>query len=187
MDHYTLARLNEQYSSSGAYQRQTMTPKADYFVILPTDLYSSPFRRDVELLGESARVPAESTYADVASRVFGNQLRQGQFSLKHLANLLYERAFLYSRHIQDIDHRSMQVQHDLFCERLCSPQQATRRQIALETLIVQLEGDKRKEETDFWKDSKDVREVMLEKALEYQSTGSRAQLLGNLGGEDARD
>lgn len=58
-------------------------------------------------------------------------------------------------------------------------------QVNLEKLIVALEKDRRKEELDFWKDSKDLREGLFEQAIEYVATARRARMLSGLEAENA--
>ena len=139
------------------------------------------------LCQESLARPAPKADEDLASRVFGNQLRLKKISVQHLANLLHERAQLYARHVSDIKSRHMKVQEDLFREKLQSPREATRRQLALEGLLVQLEKDRRGEESDFWKDTRDIRETLFESAGEYQAASHRSSLLSSLGGSDEGD
>jgi len=125
-------------------------------------------------------------YDDIPGQVFGNQLRLEKFSAEHLANLLYERAALYARHMKDITSSHLKVQEQLFCERINSPQQATRRQMALETLLVRLESDRRRAELDFWKDTQEIRQGLFEKAGAYQAASHRARLLQGIGGYDGK-
>ena len=67
-----------------------------------------------------------------------------------------------------------------------SPSQASRRQVALEAMIMDLEKEKRKEELEFWSDSKDIRESLFESAGEYQASSHRVQMLQAFGGTYAR-
>ena len=80
----------------------------------------------------------------------------------------------------------MNVQEELFKEKLMSPREASRRQVALETMLLDLEKDKRKEELEFWSDSKDIRESLFENAGEYQASSHRVQMLQAFGGTYAR-
>jgi hypothetical protein len=185
MDCYTLARLNETYFASSSPLQYGQTPPKEYVISWPSDINAASFRRDTELFQETLAVPS-SSYDSLASRIFGNQLRRQKLSVKHQANLLYERAFLYSRHVAEIKSRHMRVQEDLFKEKLMSPVQTSRRQVALETMLLDLEKDKRKEELDFWADSKDIRESLFEDAGEYQASSHRVQMLQAFGGTYAR-
>jgi hypothetical protein len=181
MDRYTLAKINETYWSSNSPLQYGQVPPREYVISWPADIHQAPFQRDTQLFQEVLSVPS-SSYDSLASRIFGNQLRRQKLSVKHLANLIYERALLYSRHVRDIKSRHMDVQEEIFKEKLMSPSQASRRQVALEAMIVDLEKEKRKEELEFWKDSKDIRESLFESAGEYQSASHRVQMLQGFGG-----
>lgn len=181
MDRYTLAKVNETYCRSSGLLQYGQAPVREYVISWPADINSAPFQRDSELFQEILSVPS-SSYDSLASRIFGNQLRQQKLSVRHLGNLFYERASLYSRHVRDITSRHMNVQEEIYKERLMSPVQASRRQVALEAMLVDLEKEKRKEELEFWKDSKDVREALFESAGDYQSSSHRVHMLQGFGG-----
>jgi len=187
MNPYELNRLQELYASSSAYAQRWKDPPADFVVKWPRDAYGGLFWKDTVLCQESLARPTPKADEDLASRVFGNQLRLKKISVQHQANLLHERAQLYARHVADINSRHIQVQEELFREKLLSPQQASRRQVALEGLLVQLEKDRRQEESDFWKDTRDIRETLFEDATEYQAASHRSSLLGSLGGTNEGD
>jgi len=55
--------------------------------------------------------------------------------------------------------------------------------MALERLLLDLESDRRKAELDFWKDTRDIREGLFDKAQGYQATRHRLDLLEGLGGD----
>jgi len=186
MNLYNIACGENPYASpSPAYVAERDRPRPEYFVQWPRYIHADLWQAGLQPLQESLTAP-EPASEDLVGQVFGNQLRQQKLSLKHLARLLSERALLYARHVAEIKTSHLKFQGELFCEKLMCGTQATKRQISLEGLLVQLERDKRKEETDFWKDSKDIREVMFEQAGEYQSGSHRAQLLSGIGGGDER-
>jgi hypothetical protein len=187
MNPYELKQLQELYSSSSAYAERWKDPPVDFVVKWPPNAYGGLFWKDTVLCQESLARPTPASDEDLASRVFGNQLRLKRISVQHLSNLLHERARLYAKHVADIKSRHIQIQEDVFREKLLSPQQASRRQVALEGLLVQLEKDRRKEESDFWADTRDIRETLFESAGEYQAASHRSSLLSTLGGTDARD
>ena len=182
MNPYELQGLREAYAAQVKYSRRWMYPPNDHVIKWPQDVYAGHLWRDTVLFQETLSLPQTPSYESMRSRIFGNQLRQGRTSIKHLANLLNERANIYARHIADINDRHMRVQEQIGGEELRSPHEVTRTQATLEKLLVTLESDRRREEVDFWKDSRDIRELMFEKALDYQSTGNRARLLEAFGG-----
>jgi hypothetical protein len=181
MDPYKPYSLQKACLTSGAYAQRREDPPS-VVIKWPRDAYAGLFRQDTDLCQEALGRPAPVPDEDLASRVFGNQLRQKWISVQHLANLLYERASLYSRHVADIKSRHIQIQEELFRQRLMLPHQLDRNQLALESLLLQLEKDRRQEELDFWNDTRDIRETLFESAGEYQSASHRAELLGGLGG-----
>ena len=184
INRYELPQIQQAYFARCAYNQRTEKIETDYLVQWPKDLYSGQFSRDTGLLQESFTA-STTNHADLPSRVFGNQLRHERMSAQHLANLLYERATLYTRHITDIKSRRSQMQEALPIDKLLSPREATRHQMALEKMLVQLESDRRKEELDFWKDTQDIREGLFDKAWAYRTNKERVNLLGSFGGHDA--
>ena len=187
MNTYELTRLQELYSNSSAYAERWKDPPADFVVKWPRDSYGGLFWKDTVLCQESLARPTPAPDEDLAARVFGNQLRLKKISVQHLANLLTERARLYAKHVAEIKSKHIQIQEEVFREKLMSPQPASRRQVALEGLLVQLEKEKRNVESDFWADTRDIRETLFENAGEYQAASHRSSLLSSLGGTDARD
>jgi len=187
MNPYELTRLQELYSSSSAYAERWKDPPADLVVKWPRDIYGGLFWKDTVLCQASLARPTTAPDEDLAARVFGSQLRLKKISVQHLANLLQERARLYAKHVADIKSKHIQIQEEVFREKLLSPQPASRRQVALEGLLAQLEKDRRKEESDFWADTRDIRETLFESVGEYQAASHRSSLLSTLGGTDARD
>ena len=184
MNSYEIRELREAYQA--AYQRRLEQnyQLAGSPLPWPSGIGQSYMREDALLLEETIQLPARSQYDDLATQIFGNQLREKKFSLKHLVNLLGERARVYTHNLADINHRHLEIQMLMAKARFASPYEASREQVALERVLAQLEGDKRKERTDFWKDSKDIREAMFEKAMEYQASRNRAQMLSAFGGSD---
>ena len=167
MDRYGLTKINELYCSGRGLLQYGQAPR-EYVIAWPAEIHQPLFQRDSQLFQEVVSVPSSSNDS-LATRIFGNQLRRQKLSVKHLTNLLYERAMLYSRHVRDINSQHAEFFEQLSIERLLSPNGDGRHQLALESMLVDLDKEKRKEELDFWKDSKDIREVLFETGGEYQS------------------
>ena len=151
-------------------------PSPYSLVSWPKTIHVEQFRRDTDLIHESMTLPAAAP-DDLAAQVFGRQLCGERLSAQHLANVLYERAALYSRHASAIDHRHGEVQSEFFFLKLFSPHVATREQQALEKMVLNLETERRKAELDFWKDTHDIRQELLERIKAYQVSKHRVSLL----------
>jgi hypothetical protein len=121
----------------------------------------------------------------VAEQVFGSQARQERIGLKHLANILYERALLHKNLLKDIDHRLMQSQEKLSILRMHFPIDGGRSQQNLERLIIELEKQRHDEELNFWKDSTEIRQKLFDNAIAYSATRRRQEQLSSLEDKNA--
>jgi hypothetical protein len=74
----------------------------------------------------------------------------------------------------------MNCQEQLSIARMLTKDPDSRGQASLERLLVQLEKDKRDEESAFWKDTAALRKETLEKAGEYKAARDRWLNLGSL-------
>jgi len=134
------------------------------------------FLPDATLLKTALTSYADSQDSSIAEQVFGQQAREQGISLKHQANLLYERALLHRRHLKDIDRRLMQCHEQLSIIKMHNPIDGGRGQQNLERLVLQLEQEHRKEELEFWKDSKDIRQDLFENAHTYTAAKRRERV-----------
>jgi hypothetical protein len=187
MNPYTFHKVQEAYFASRQYEPSDACKYRDSLLQWPGNRYFDSLKKDGPLLEETlASAPEAQPYLpSLADQVFGHQKRDHAISVKHLLNLLYERSRLHHRHLKDIDHRLMDCHSRLSIARLLSPVETDREAMNLEKLIVALEKDRRKEELDFWKDSKDLREGLFEQAMEYGATSRRARMLSGLEAENA--
>jgi len=187
MNPYTFHKVQEAYFARTEYAKPESYEPSDSLFQWPGNRYFDSLKKDVPLLEETlAPAPEAQPYlVSLADQVFGHQKREHAISVKHLLNLLYERGRLHYRHLKDIDHRLMDCHSRLSIARLLSPVETDREAMNLEKLIVALEKDRRKEELDFWKDSKDLREGLFEGAMEYGATARRARMLSGLEEENA--
>jgi hypothetical protein len=131
------------------------------------------------LLEEVLR-PSIDTPATISDQIFGNEMKQNYFQIKHLANLFYERCKLNKRHVDDIRHRHLQVQSDKFCVIINKSPDSTKRLSSLESQLLQLESAKREEELAFWKDTSDVREKLFETAILYRNAKHRYSIFSGM-------
>ena len=141
--------------------------------------------RDATTLARMLQPVELNEDAPLAEQIFGNQARQQRFSLVHAVNLLGERAQLHKRHVEDIDHRHLQVQEELFGARLHAREDGYRRATKLEQMLIPLEKERRQEDLAFWKDTADLRDRLFELGGDYQTVRHRAALLSGL--EPAED
>ena len=182
MSSYNMEKVREAFAAQAAYRNRWKNPPEHYVIKWPKDVYAGHLWRDTVLFQEMLSPPEADDSDTLESQVFGNQLKQDRLSIKHLANLLHERASIYSRHIREITDRLLETRQEISGEELRSPHEATRRKIALEKMLLQLESESRREELDFWKTTHDLRETIFEKAADYQSTANRANLIKSLAG-----
>jgi hypothetical protein len=184
MNRYNIVKIPQQYAHDSGYSAPESYPFAT------NSLYhwlwnhnAKAMDKDMHLLGETLTAGESEAKGSLAYRVFGNQLKEKRISLKHLTNLLYERALLHSQHLKDIRESIMDFQSRLLSAPHGYLIQPDRQKMHLEKIVCQLEKDKRNEEIAFWKDMTDIRKEMFQQALEYKSTSTRASLLESLEGD----
>jgi len=151
----------------------------------PSNGYFKTFVPDAALLRQTLTMYAKPEAQSVAEQVFGSQARQERIGLKHLSNILYERALLHKNHVKDIDHRLMQSQEKLSILKMHFPVDGGRTQQNLERLLLDLEKQRRDEELNFWKDSTEIRQKLFDGAIAYSATKRRQEQLSGLEGENA--
>ena len=178
MDKYWLAQIKSKYPIDSGYSPDEKK-YIDSLFQWPSNKYCKPLEREKHILTE-ALSPPELISGTLADQVFGRQAHQEKLHLVHAVNLLADRYELLKRHVSDIRHRNMDVQEGLSIERMRSPGDANRHQRDLEKLLVNLEAQKRDEETGFWKDTMKIRQELLTGAQEYQASRHRADILANL-------
>jgi len=150
----------------------------------PRNGYFEALKPDVILLKEALASYSGPQGSTLAEQIFGGQARQQRINLRHLANILYERALLHKGHVKDIDRRLMDFQERLSIVKMHFPVDGGRTQQNLEKLIVDLEKQRHEEELGFWKDSTEVRQQLFENAATYSATRHRKDLLCDVEGED---
>jgi len=177
--------LGNLYFQQSQYSTKQAQPQYPLLLQWPEKAYLESFKPDAELL-QKAISPMETTSDySLAYQVFGNQKQFEYVSLKHLANLFYERSKLHKQHIGDIDHKHIQIQEDLFGVKINNFPDRTRRLSGLEAQLLQLEQERRQEELAFWKDTAELREKMFASAALYKAAKHRysvfSQVEGNYG------
>jgi len=178
MDIYELPELQKQYFSHSQYSPPVPSP-SDELVNWP-DRYHT-LNRERPFLDEALET-ADYRQLSLADQVFGRQIKQTGLSTRRLAQLLYERCTLHYSHMAEINHRHMKCQEYLFLAQLNRRDDGGRRLSNLERLLVQLESDRRREESQFWKDTLDLRQTTFDKAQDYATAKDRASILQPFGG-----
>ena len=132
------------------------------------------FTLDAALLQEALRAYAAPGDSTLVAQVFGSQTRQQNISLRHLANILYERASLNRGRIEDLDRRLTDCQDRLSVSKMLFPLDGGKSQQNLERLLLDLEKQRHEEELAFWKDSAEIRQQLFENAAVYNALKRRA-------------
>jgi plasmid replication initiation protein len=184
MAYNTPAQVRESYFSCSPYcDNKPEHQPYDSLLQWPRNGYFDRLRPDAILLQEAIAFDCGPQAATVAEQVFGSQARQQRISLKHLANILYERALLHRGHLKDIDHRLMEFQERLSIVKMHFPVDGGKTQQNLEKILLDLETQRHDEELGFWKDSTEVRQQLFENAATYSATRHRKDLLCGVEGE----
>lgn len=181
---YPLEERNYNYSRYCA--RQAVAPMDPYGTSShwPQNKYFEKFKLDAALLKEALSAYAGPPEATLAERVFGSQARQRKIELRHLANILYERALLHKKRLRDINHRLTDFLDRLSVFKMHFPLDGGRTQQQLEKLIVELERQRHEEETSFWKDSVEIRHQLFDSAATYGSAQHRKDMLYGVEGKN---
>lgn len=148
------------------------------YIDLSADLLNSSLNRDLSSLISHTDFSQSASGGTLAKKIFGQLLAEQRLTGKHLAHLLTERWKLYVDHTSELREEISRMKNRLaFASR---PYTVTNPQLAssLEKLLLKLEADERKEEIDFWKDSVEIRDKLLEASNEYRRTSDRGRIVG---------
>lgn len=183
MDRYKLTNIIRTYFSNSQYH----APGREY------SLQSYPYRADPKYarsgveankyLLEEMLTPSPKSYTTMAEQVFGQQALKERLGLNQLTALLKERYELHTKHLADIRHRNMKCQEQLCTARWNWKLDGGRRAMIMERLVLILEDQQRQEELNFWKDTSELRQNILEKSAEYAATRRRASWLRGFEGD----
>jgi len=172
------AEMRELYLQKSPYSVDSREySRYDSLFQWPSNGYFDKFRSDAALLKQALTSYANIDASTVAAQVFGNQARGQRIGLLHKSNILYERAFLHSRHLKEIDRCLMNCYERLSILKMHFPLDGGRTQQNLEKTVLQLEQERRTEEINFWKDSAEIREKLFEDACTYSATRRRENML----------
>lgn len=179
------AELRELYFQHSPYTAKEAKPDYPPLLQWPSHGYFERLKPDSALLKEALQSYITLGTSTVAEQVFGNQARQQKLGLKHLANILYERALLHSKHLKEIGRCLMGCQEKISILKMHFPVDGGKSQQNLERVVLQLEQERRTEEINFWKDTTEIREKLFEDAAEYSATKRRQDMLYGVERENA--
>ena len=182
MDTYHPYQTSNAYTDRSGYSEPRVLSYTESKQVLGLPAHELPHLmvRDASTLAELLEpisLPYDTTMAE---QVFGHQAKQQKISLKHVANLLYERIRIHTRHLDDIAHRDMQTQEALFGAQLHRNLDNGKKALTITGMLHQLDQARRQEELAFWKDTAELRNILLENAQEYHSLRHRTTLLESL-------
>lgn len=183
MAYNTTTELQELYFHKNPYSVDR--PKYFHYDSLlqwPANGYFDKFRSDAALLKHALAAYANTEAPTVAEQVFGNQARDQRIGLLHKSNILYERSFLHSKHLKEIDRHLRKCIERLSILKMHFPLDGGRTQQNLEKTVLQLEQERRTEEINFWKDSTEIRGKLFEDAGVYTATKRRENMLTGVEG-----
>ncbi len=145
---------------------------------LSGDLLASALRNDLAQLKAYSTLTHSQDGGTLAEKVFGQHLEEQKASGHHLGALLSERWRLYHDHIEDLRNEINDLRNRL--NMVARPYVILHPMIGanLERALFKLESDARKEQVEFWKDSAEIRDKMLDVAHEYRKGVDRSRLFG---------
>ena len=177
---YELRNLYFQQSQYSVGQDDEQ-PQYPALLTLPENGYFNTFRVDTDLLQQALAPSNDYQLTNLSQQVFGQELKKQHINLQHSANLFKERCQLNKQHLQDIDHRNMQVQEKLYGVWINNFPDRSKRLGNLESQLLQLEQQRREEELAFWKDTVDLRQQLFETADDYRNTRNRYNIFSGVG------
>ena len=172
--------LRNLYFQQSLYSAQPVKPEYPLLLQWPSNGYFEHFQPDAQTLQEALSPVNAAKLDSVADQVFGHQKQLEQLNLNHLSNLFYERCQLHKQHIQDIDHRHMQIQEKKFGVEINLTPDNSKRLSNLEGQLLQLEQARRDEELAFWKDTVELREKLFENSVDYRAAKHRESIFSDV-------
>jgi hypothetical protein len=165
------------YFQQSQYSVEPVESDKPLFLQWPSNGYFERLQPDADLLQKALNPETEHKDKTVSEQIFGNEIKQQYISLKHMANLFYERCKLNKQHIQDIDHRHLEIQGKKFGAELNLD---AKRLSNLEGQLLQLEQSRRDEELAFWKDTVELREKLFENSVDYRAAKHRESIFSDV-------
>jgi len=170
-----------QYTYAGEEKKPEFPPLLNW----PVQGYFDRLKPDADLLQQALSVSRDYPSGHLSEQVFGADLKNQTLNLHHLSNLFYERSHLHQNHLADINSRHVKTQERLFGAEISHTPDRAKNIQRLEAQLMQLEQQRRDEESAFWKDTVDLRQQMFETASDYRSVRQRYAIFSDL--EDGQD
>ena len=174
------SEMRNLYFQQSQYSVESVEPDIPLFLQRPSNGYFEKLKPDADLLQRALNPETDSKNKTVSEQIFGNEIKQQYISLKHAANLFYERCKLNKQHIQDIDHRHLDIQEKKFGAEINHTPENSKRLISLEGQLLQLEQARRDEELAFWKDTVELREKLFENSVDYRAAKHRESIFSDV-------
>ena len=178
MESYSSYSKGREWNRYQRYSEVDSEGKPHSHLDLSPELLTSAIRQDLETLKAYTHVTYPKIEGTLADKVFGQQVEVQKASGHHLSNLLSERWRLYRDHIGELRDEISRLKNRLYLASRPYVIDHPMRQANLERNLLKLESDARKEEIDFWKDSMEIRDKLLDVAHEYRKGVTRSRLFG---------
>jgi hypothetical protein len=172
--------LRNLYFQQNQYSVEPVESDIPLFLQWPPNSYFERLQPDADLLQRALNPETDYKDKTVSEQIFGNEIKQQYISLKHMANLFYERCRLHKQHIQDIDHRHIEIQEKKFDAEINHTPENSKRLTNLEGQLLQLEQSRRDEELAFWKDTVELREKLFENSVDYRAAKHRESVFSDV-------
>ncbi len=172
--------LRNLYFQQSQYPVEPVESDKPLFLQWPSNGYFERLQPDADLLQRALNPEIDYKNKTVSEQIFGNEIKQQYISLKHAANLFYERCKLNKQHIQDIDQRHLEIQEKKFGAEINHTPENSKRLTSLEGQLLQLEQARRDEELAFWKDTVELREKLFENSIDYRAAKQRESIFSDV-------
>ena len=172
--------LRNLYFQQSQYSVEPVEPDKPLFLQWPSKGYFERLQPDADLLQKALNPETDCKNKTVSEQIFGNEIKQQYIGLKHMANLFYERCRLHNQHIEDIDHRHLEIQEKKFGAEINPTPENFKRLTNLEGQLLQLEQSRRDEELAFWKDTVELREKLFENSVDYRAAKHRESIFSDV-------
>jgi hypothetical protein len=172
--------LRNLYFQQSPYSFEPVDSDKPLFLQWPSNGYFERLRPDADLLQKALNPETEDKDKTVSEQIFGNEIKQQYISLKHMANLFYERCKLNKQFFREIDRRHLEIQGKRFCAEINHTPENAKRLSNLEGQLLQLEQSRRDEELAFWKDAVELREKLFENSVDYRAAKHRESIFSDV-------
>jgi hypothetical protein len=173
------SELRELYFQQNRYTVKT-EEESPLILTLPETWTFQKLKPDVKLLSYALRSSVYNKADTPLEQVFGTEIKRQQIKIQHIANVFAERCQIHRNHLDEIDRRHLEFQGKRYGQEITNFPDKAKRLSSLETMLAQLEKERREEELAFWKDTAELRETILEGVTEYSEAKQRCQILADV-------